>query len=84
MSVTKDTVSLEGVLKGGGHERKCRVKTVRHTTYEGECATPVCVSYSKCEVEDTDDFPEGNYEVEFDGHRVSLTKKGGQYFLRCA
>jgi hypothetical protein len=34
MAVTKETVSLEGVLKGEGHERKCGVKVMRHTTYE--------------------------------------------------
>jgi hypothetical protein len=84
MAVTKETVSLEGVLKGEGHERKCGVKVVRHTTYEDECATPTCFSYSKCEIEDTDDFPDGDYEVEFDAHRVTVTKKEGRYFLRCA
>jgi hypothetical protein len=83
MSVTKDTVSVEAVLKGEGRERKCRVNTLRHTTYEGECPTPVCVSYSRCEIEDADDFPDGNYEVEFDGRRVAVTKKAGQYSVRC-
>ena len=82
MAVTKETVSLEGTLRGEGHERKCRVKAVRHTTYEDECVT--CSSYSKCEVEDGDDFPDGNYEVEFDAHRVPVIRKAGQYLLRCA
>jgi hypothetical protein len=84
MAVTKEAVSLEGVLKGEGHERICRVKTMRHTTYADECASPTCFSYSKCEIEDVDDFPDGDYEVEFDAHRVPVTKKAGQYFLRCA
>jgi hypothetical protein len=86
MAVTKEIVLLEGVLKGEGLERKCRVKAVRHTTYEDEGATPTCFSYSRCEIEDTDDFPNGDYEVEFDAHRVAVTKKEGRYryFLRCA
>jgi hypothetical protein len=84
MAVTKEIVSLDGVLKGEGRERKCRVKAVRHSTYDDECATPTCSSYSKCEIEDTDDFPDGAYEVEFDAHRVAVAKKAGQYFLRCA
>ena len=84
MAVTKEVVSLEGILKGEGLERKCRVKTLRHTTYEDDCATPSCFSYSKCEIEDADDFPDGDYEVEFDAHHVAITKKAGQYFLRCA
>lgn len=84
MAVTKELVSLEGVLRGEGHQRKCRVKAMRHTTYADECATPTCLSYSKCEIEDADDFPDGDYEVEFDAHRVAVTKRAGQYYLRCA
>ena len=84
MAVTKEIVSLNGVLRGEGQERKCRVKAERHTTYADERATPTCVSYSKCEIEDTDDFPDGNYEVEFDLHRVAVAKKAGQYSLRCS
>jgi len=83
MPVTKETVLLEGVLKGAGHERKCRVKALRHSTYADECATPTCFSYSRCQIEDVDDFPDGDYEVEFDAHRVAVTKKAGRYFLRC-
>jgi hypothetical protein len=40
--------------------------------------TPTCFSYSKCEIEDADDFPDGDYEVEFDAHRVAVTKKAGR------
>ncbi len=79
MAVTKETVSLEAILRGEGHERRCRVKAVRHTTY----ADPTCLSYSKCEIEDADDFPDGNYELEFDAHRVPVIKKAGRYLPRC-
>jgi hypothetical protein len=83
MTVTKDIVSLEGVLREEGRERKCRVRAVRHTTYADECATPTCRSYSRCEIEDADEFPDGNYELEFDSHRLALTKKAGQYLIQC-
>ena len=83
MAVTKETVSLEAILRGEGHERRCRVKAVRHTTYADECAAPTCLSYSRCEVEDADDFPDGNYELEFDAHRVPVIKKAGRYLPRC-
>jgi len=83
MSVTKEVVLLEGLLKGEGHQRKCRVKAVRHATYEDECTTPNRLSYSRCEIEDSDDFPDGDYELEFDSHRVALTKKSGHYLLQC-
>jgi hypothetical protein len=79
MTVTKEIVSLEGILKGDGQQRKCRVKAVRHTTYADECPTPTCLSYSRCDIEDTDELPDGNYELEFDGHRVSLIRTAGQY-----
>lgn len=84
MSVTKEIVSLAGVLTGEGRQRKCLLKAVRHSNYQDECTSPICVSYSRCEIEDGDDFPDGIYEVEFDSHRVSLVKKAGQYSIRCA
>src|SRR6266581_6497061 len=77
MAVTKETVSLEAILRGEGHERRCRVKAVRHTTYADECAAPTCLSYSKCEIEDADDFPDGNYELEFDVASRSSHKESG-------
>ena len=84
MAVTKETKSLEGVLRGEGCERKCRVKVTKHSTYADECSTPTCSAYSKCKIDDSDDFPDGNYEVEFDEHRVPVVKKAGQYLPRCA
>ena len=83
MAVTKETVSLEAILRGEGHERRCRVKAVRHTTYADECAAPTCLSYSRCEIEDADDFPDGNYELVFDSHRVPVIKTAGRYLPRC-
>ena len=83
MAVTRETVSLEAVLIGEGHERRCRVRAMRHATYADECASPTCLSYSKFEIEDADDLPDGNYEVEFDAHRVPVVKTGGRYLPRC-
>jgi len=50
--------------------------------YEDESTVPVAIAYSRCDIVDADDFPEGNYELEFDGHKVLLTKKGGHYLVR--
>jgi len=47
-----------------------------------ESMVPVAVAYSRCVIVDGDDFPEGDYELEFDGHKVLLTKKGGHYLAR--
>jgi hypothetical protein len=43
--------------------------------YEDESTVPVAVAYSSCDIVDAADFPEGNYELQFDGHKVLLTKK---------
>jgi hypothetical protein len=77
--IDKETVLLEGVLRGGAHQRSCRVKAIRKINYPDECPSPICVSYSRCEIVDADDFPDGRYELEFDGHKVLLTKAGGYY-----
>ena len=81
MTVTKETRAIEGVLKGQGRERTCRLRVTRRATYPDECTQPICVSYSRCIIEDIDDFPDGEYELLFDGHKVLLTKAAGQYAM---
>lgn len=55
------------------------VRVSRCSTYADEAAEPAFVSYSRCRIEDGDDFPEGEYELRFDGLRLLLKKRGGQY-----
>ena len=81
MTVTKETLPLEGLLKDQGRQRTCRVRATRRATYPDECTEPVCVSYSRCVIEDADDFPDGDYELMFDGHKVLLTKEAGKYAM---
>jgi hypothetical protein len=81
MTTTKEIVSLRGTLRGEGHQRKCSVRATRSSTYE-ESTIPLAIEYSRCDIVDGDDFPEGDYELEFDGHRVLLSKKGGHYLAR--
>lgn len=81
MTVTKETIPLEGVISGHGLERACRLRAVRRETYADESAKPLCVSYSRCDVEDTDDFPDGEYELSFDGCRIRVIRRTGRYFL---
>jgi hypothetical protein len=80
MTVTKETVPVEGVISGQGLERTCRLRAVRRQTYADESTKPLCVSYSRCDIEDTDDFPDGEYELSFDGCRIRVIKKTGRYF----
>ena len=82
MTATKETIPLQGVLRGEGRERVCRLRALRHAIYADECSRPTCFSYSRCVIEDVDDFPDGEYELEFEGRHVSLSKTQGQYVPR--
>ncbi len=79
MTVIKERVPLEAQLVGDGRHRRCRVRVCRYTTYADESEVPTAVSYSRCELEDADDFPDGNYELSFDSHRIRLRKQAGHY-----
>ena len=83
MTVTKETLPLEGTLRGAGYERKCRVRATRRFTYADECPQPVCVSYSRCNIEDRDEFPDGDYELIVDGQEIPMTRLDGHYVARC-
>jgi hypothetical protein len=50
--------------------------------YADECSHPTCCSYSRCVIEDSDDFPDGEYELQFDDRKVFLSKRSGQYLPR--
>jgi hypothetical protein len=79
MTVTRETVPLQAMLSGGGLKRTCRVRVSKRATYPDESAEPICVSYSRCRIEDGDDFPDGHYELVFDDCRVMLRKEAGEY-----
>ena len=82
MTVTKENVPLEGTLRGEGHERTCRLKALRHTVYADECSQPTCFSYSRCVIQDSDNFPDGEYELEFEGRKIPLSRRSGRYTPR--
>lgn len=80
MTVTKETIPLEGVISGQGLERTCHLRAVRRETYADESSKPLCVSYSRCDIEDTDDFPDGEYELSFAACRIPVIRRMGKYF----
>ncbi len=82
MSICKETVVLNGTLHGEGRQRTCRVRATRNSEFPDECGVPVSIAYCRCHVDDPDDFPDGDYELEFDGHKVIVSKQGGQYLTR--
>jgi len=79
MTITKETVPIQAVLRGEGRERTCRVRASRRATYPDECNEPMCVSYSCCRIEDSDDFPDGFYELFFEDRKVRMRKESGHY-----
>ena len=82
MSVCKETVLLNGILRGEGRQRTCRVRATRNSEFPDESVIAASFAYCRCCVEDSDDFPDGDYELEFDGHKVLLSRKDGQYLAR--
>lgn len=81
MTVTRETDSLEGTLSGEGRQRTCRVQVSKRATYD-ECAEPLFVTYSRFRIEDEDDFPDGEYELRFDGLLLRMRKEAGQYIVQ--
>ncbi len=82
MTICRQIVFLDGTLRGEGRQRACRVKATRNSEFPDESGVPVSVAYCRCEIDDSDDFPDGDYELEFDGHTLMLSKQGGQYLTR--
>jgi hypothetical protein len=82
MTVCKETVLLNGTLRGEGRQRTCRVRATRNSEFSDESAVPTSFAYCRCDVDDPDDFPDGDYELEFDGRKLTLSKKQGQYLAR--
>jgi len=82
---TQTGVILAGILRSadGQRQRHCKVKVDRHTDFfVHERSEPTNVTYSKLSIHDSDDWPDGNYEVEFNGQKELLTKQGGRYVAR--
>lgn len=50
--------------------------------YVNELQTPAKFAYSGLSITDSDDFPDGDYELDYLGQRELLTKKGGFYLAR--
>ena len=76
-------VILHGILRSadGQRERHCKVKVDRYH-FVNERGEPTKVTYSKLSIYDSDNWPDGDYEVEFNGQKESLRKQGRHYLAR--
>jgi hypothetical protein len=73
----RETVVLNAVLRGEGHEKICRVSAVKVT----DPTAPAYPAYTlPAGIHSDDDFPDGNYEVIISGdHTFRFIKRNGEY-----
>jgi hypothetical protein len=53
------------------------VRATRNSEFSHESAVPTSFANCRCDVDDPDDFQDGDYELEFDGRKLTLSKKQG-------
>lgn len=78
----KEPFRARGTLRGQGRERSCSVEGSRTKVFVNELSEPVKVILDTVRVTDRDDFPDGDYELTFDGETHALTREGGHYLAR--
>lgn len=71
---------LEGLIRGGGHERPCRVSAIKVTNP----TAPAHPAYANFEIVDSDNFPDSeDYELILPGQQpILLAKRCGEYVSR--
>jgi hypothetical protein len=78
MTSRREVVFLQGILRGVGRERPCRIRAVK-VTLPGSAGA---FEYTEMSIVDSDNFPDGKYELEFEGRKTSLVKREGTYIAR--
>jgi hypothetical protein len=78
MASHRESVVLQGMLRGEGHERSCRVRAIKLAM---PCE-PMASEYADMDIADSDNFPDGSYEVTVAGRTIPLTRRDGFYLAR--
>lgn len=73
---------VQGALSGQGRRRECRIQVVKTSIQVDERSGSMGFTYSNASIVDSDDFPDGDYEVTYEGGTELLTKKHGNYLTR--
>jgi len=78
------TLILAGILRSadGQRQRHCKVQVDKHGHFVNERPEITTITYSNFSICDSDDWPDGDYEVEFNGQKELLTKQGRHYVAR--
>jgi hypothetical protein len=71
-----------GILSGQGHSRECRVRVTKTPIRVHETSGLLRFTYSGLRIVDSDDFPDGDYELKYEGGTEVLIRKNGQYVAR--
>jgi hypothetical protein len=71
-----------GILSGQGHSRECRVRVTKTPIRVHEMSGLLRFTYSGLRIVDSDDFPDGDYELKYEGGTEVLIRKNGQYVAR--
>jgi hypothetical protein len=82
MANREEIITGRGVLSGEGRNRECRFRVIKTSLCVDELPTPVKSTYSNLSITDSDNFPDGNYELDYLGQRELLTKKGRSYLAQ--
>ena len=78
-----ETAKLRGVdATTQGHERECRAQVIVRHHLVNESTAPALSSRIRAEIVDTDNFPNGDYELEFDdGSKENVRRReDGRYY----
>jgi hypothetical protein len=84
MPTRRKRVILPGTLRSADcqRQRPCQIKVQRQEHYVDELLEPTQITYSRPSIYDSDDWPDGDYEVAFGGQQELLTKERGRYGAR--
>ena len=84
MPTRSETVIVAGTLRSedGQRQRACKVKVQTQERYVDELPEPTQITYSRPSIYHFDDWPDGDYEVEFSGQNELITKSRGRYGAR--
>ena len=78
----KEVIRGSGVLSGEGRKRQCRFQVTKTSLRVNDRSAPVDSAYSNLSITDSDNWPDGTYELEFRGGKAPLRKEGGFYLSR--
>src|ERR1019366_8031078 len=83
MANREEIITGRGVLSGEGRNRECRFRVIKTSLCVEELPTPVKSTYSNLSITDSDNFPDGNYELDYLAARGRTSKKS-RAVIRCA